>query len=119
MPRTPSAVDQAATLLKERIAELESELAKLKRALVNLSDGPQARRRPGRPRGSGRGTNRGRRRGLSRAEQAVKVIQQNPGISAAEIARKMSIQPTYLYRVLGDLQKQGTIKKAGRTYTSM
>jgi DNA invertase Pin-like site-specific DNA recombinase len=120
MASASSAVDQAATLLKTRIGELEGELAKLQRALANLTDGRQGRRGPGRPRGSTAGTARRgrRRRGGTRSQQAVRIIRQNPGISASEIARKMSIQPNYLYRVLGDLQKEGKVKKSGRSYTA-
>ncbi len=118
MAPASSAVDQAATLLQQRIAELESELAKLQRALANLTDGRQGRRGPGRPRGSAAGTRTRRRRGGTRADQAVRLIKQNPGITASEIARKMSIQPNYLYRVLGELQKEGKVKKSGRSYTA-
>jgi DNA invertase Pin-like site-specific DNA recombinase len=117
-----SAVDQAAALLKDRITELEGELSKLQRALANLTEGRQGRRGPGRPRGS-RATTTGtrtrrRRRGGTRADQAVRLIKANPGISASEVARKMKIQPNYLYRVLGDLQKEGRVKKSGRSYTA-
>ena len=122
MASASSAVDQAATLLKDRIGELEGELAKLQRALANLTDGRQGRRGPGRPRGSrARATTtrrRRRRRGGTRADQAVKLIKQNPGITASEIARRMSIQPNYMYRVLGDLQKEGKVKKSGHSYTA-
>src|SRR5690349_7387401 len=105
MTPVSSAVDQAANLLKERIDELEGELQKLQRALANLTDGRQGRRGPGRPRGSSAGpTRRRRRRGGTRADQAVKLIEENPGITASEIARQMKIKPNYLYRVLGDLQ---------------
>jgi predicted HTH transcriptional regulator len=121
MAPVSSAVDQAATLLKKRIDELESELAKLQRALASLTDGRQGRRGPGRPRGSRAGTTtrrRRRRRGGTRADQAVKLIKDNPGITASEIAKRMSIQPNYMYRVLGDLQKEGKVKKSGRSYTA-
>lgn len=120
MASVSSAVDQAATLLKERITELEGELEKLQRALSSLTDGRQGRRGPGRPRGSRSTATRGRRRrrGGTRADQAVKLIKENPGITASEIAKKMSIQPNYLYRVLGDLQKEGRVKKSGRSYTA-
>ena len=117
-----SAVDQAAALLKERITELEGELAKLQRALASLTEGREGRRGPGRPRGSRstgtRTRTRRRRRGGTRADQAVALLKANPGISASEIARKMKIQPNYMYRVLGDLQKEGKIKKSGRKYTA-
>jgi DNA invertase Pin-like site-specific DNA recombinase len=122
MAAVSSAVDQAAALLKDRITELEGELAKLQRALSNLTEGRQGRRGPGRPRGSRTTTTRPRtrrrRRGGTRADQAVKLIKANPGISASEVARKMKIQPNYLYRVLGDLQKEGRVKKSGRSYTA-
>ena len=122
MASVTGAVDQAAELLKGRIRELEGELSKLQRALSSLTDGRQGRRGPGRPRGSRETTRtatrrRGRRRG-TRADQAVRLIKANPGISAAEIAKKMRIKPNDLYRVLGDLQKEGRVKKSGRAYTA-
>ena len=116
------AVDQAADLLKTRIRELEGELAKLQRALSSLTDGRQGRRGPGRPRGSGgtartaAGPRTGRRR--TRADQAVRLIKANPGISASEVAKKMRIKPNYLYRVLGELEKEGRVKKSGRSYSA-
>jgi DNA invertase Pin-like site-specific DNA recombinase len=121
MATISNAVDQAASLLKERISELEGELASLQRALANLTDGRQGRRGPGRPRGSRTktsGTRTRRRHGGTRADQAVRLIRANPGITASEIARKMKIQPNYMYRVLGDLQKEGRVKKSGRKYSA-
>ena len=116
------AVDQAAKLLKTRIRELEGELSKLQRALSSLTDGRQGRRGPGRPRASGATSRTAarptRRRRGTRADQAVRLIKANPGISAAEVAKKMRIKPNYLYRVLGDLQNEGRLKKSGRSYTA-
>jgi DNA invertase Pin-like site-specific DNA recombinase len=114
-----SALDDAANLLKERIRELDNERTKLERALANLTGGRVGRRGPGRPRGAATAASRrrGRRRG-TRSDQAVRLIKANPGITAAEIAKKMRIQPNYLYRVLGDLQKEGKVKKSGRSYTA-
>jgi hypothetical protein len=122
MATISGAVDQAADLLKNRIRELEGELSKLQRALASLTDGRQGRRGPGRPRRSGATTRtagrpRRRRRG-TRTDQAVRLIKANPGITASEVAKKMRIKPNYLYRVLGDLQKEGRVKKSGRTYTA-
>jgi sugar-specific transcriptional regulator TrmB len=120
MAPVSNVVDQAASLLKDRISELEGELSKLQRALSSLTDGRQGKRGPGRPRGSSAGTTRGkrRRRGGTRAEQALKLISENPGITASEVAKQMNIKPNYLYRVLGDLQKEGRVKKSGRKYTA-
>jgi predicted transcriptional regulator len=46
----------------------------------------------------------------------VKLIESQPGISASDVAKTMKIKPNYLYRVLGDLEKEGRVKKDGRQY---
>jgi DNA invertase Pin-like site-specific DNA recombinase len=113
-----SALDEAATLLKNRIRELDNERKRLERALANLTGGRLGRRGPGRPPKSAKSAPTRRRRRGTRADQAVRLIKANPGITAAEVAKKMRIKPNYLYRVLGDLQKEGRVKKSGRTYTA-
>src|SRR5436190_21084618 len=117
MPLVPGAVDQTAACLKDQIAELERELSRLQRALASLTNGREGRRGPGRPRGATTTGRRRRRRGGTRADQAVKIIADNPGITASEIAKQMRIKPNYLYRVLGDLEKDRRLKKSGRTYS--
>lgn len=121
---TPSnTVDEAAGLIRERLRELDAERAQLEGALASLAGGRQGRRGPGRPRASTATSTatstprpRRRRRGGTRGDQAVKLIEKSPGISASEIAKQMRIKPNYLYRVLGDLQKEGRVRKDGRTY---
>jgi transposase-like protein len=107
-------LDEARTLVEKRLKELDQERARLERALADLTGGRVGRRRPGRPRGSGGG--RRRRRGSTRADQAVKIVTENPGITASEIAKQMKIKPNYLYRVMGDLQKERKVRKRGRGY---
>lgn len=122
MPST-NVLDEARQLVERRLADLDEERKRLERALAEL--GGKARRRgPGRPPGSinkssagGTKTRRRRkRRGGTRADQAVKLIEGKPGISASEVAKTMKIKPNYLYRVLGDLEKEGRVKKDGRKY---
>jgi hypothetical protein len=114
---TSDALTQARTLLQERLRELEDERAQVEKALADLG-GP--RRGPGRPRGSrsraGGGRRRRRRRGGTRADQAVKMVEAEPGISAGEVAKRMRITPNYMYRVMGELQKEGRVRKKGRGY---
>ena len=122
MPTTSDVLDDARDLVKKRLAELEEEKTRLERALKELG-GSKSGRRPGRPKGSTskgakKGTRRRRRRGGTRADQAVKLIAENPGISASEIAKTMKIKPNYLYRVLGDLEKEKKVKKDGRSYSA-
>ena len=121
MTPASSAVSEAADLLRARLRELDAERAKLERALASLTDGREGKRGPGRPRGGSSSTapagrRRRRRRGGTRADQAVKLISESPGIGASEIARKLGIKPNYMYRVLTDLQKDGKIRKDGRAY---
>jgi len=136
MPSTSNALDEALDLVKKRLAELDEERQRLERALAELGGSVTAPRRPGRPRGSGRRgpgrppkaasassasasadpRKRRRRRGGTRADQAVKLVEQNPGISASEIAKQMKIKPNYLYRVLGEMEKEGRVTKKGREY---
>jgi DNA invertase Pin-like site-specific DNA recombinase len=114
----PGAVAEAADLLRARLRELDSERAKLERALASLTDGREGKRGPGRPRGAaaGGGARRRHRRGGTRADHAVKLITDKPGISASEIAHELKIKPNYMYRVLSDLQKDGKVRKDGRAY---
>jgi transposase-like protein len=128
MPSTSNVLDEALDLVKKRLAELDEERKRLERALAELGGS----RRPGRPRGSGRGRGPGRppkaasttgaprkrrrRRGGTRADQAVNLVAKKPGISASDIAKQMKIKPNYLYRVLGELEKEGRVTKKGREY---
>jgi hypothetical protein len=110
MPRVSNTVDQARTLLERRLRELDDERRQVEAALAGL--GKSARRGPGRPRGGGR-----RRRGGTRADQAVKLITENPGIKVSELGKKMKLNhPNYLYRVLPDLEKKGRIRRKGGGY---
>lgn len=123
MPSTTHVLDEARELVVKRLAELDDERKRLERALAELGGKAASRsgRRPGRPRGSGAKVTgpkkrRRRRRSGTRADQAVSLVQGSPGISASEIAKSMKIKPNYLYRVLGDLEKEGRVKKKGRQY---
>jgi hypothetical protein len=99
MPRGSTTVDKARALLERRLKELDDERRQVQAALAGL--GKNAHRGPGRPPGTGRR----RRRGSTRADQAVKLIAQNPGIKVSELGKKMKLNhPNYLYRVLPDLE---------------
>jgi sugar-specific transcriptional regulator TrmB len=123
MPSTTNVLDEARQLVQRRLADLDDERRRLERALAEL--GGKAKRSPGRPRGSastpkassgGAPKKRRRRKGGTRADQAVDLITSKPGISASDVAKTMKIKPNYLYRVLGDLEKEGRVKKDGRQY---
>jgi transposase-like protein len=124
MPSTTNVLDEARELVQKRLADLDEERTRLERALAELGGGKATRRAPGRPRGSKSSSTastatprrRRKRRGGTRADQAVNLITSEPGISASDVAKQMKIKPNYLYRVLGDLEKEGRVKKQGRQY---
>jgi CRP-like cAMP-binding protein len=67
------------------------------------SAGGKGTRRRGRPRGSG-----------TRANEALKLVRDQPGITIPEIAQRIGIQQNYLYRVLPGLEQDGLVRKEGR-----
>jgi predicted Rossmann fold nucleotide-binding protein DprA/Smf involved in DNA uptake len=126
--------DEARDALERSVRELREQLSQAEEALEKLGGkatrrgpgrpGRPGRRGPGRPKGSTNKASGGttaprkrrKRRGGTRADQAVKLIEDQPGISASDVAKTMKIKPNYLYRVLGDLEKEGRVKKDGRQY---
>lgn len=107
----------------DELRPLHEEYLKLERAKVALDELDGRRRGPGRPPGSGSARasqqprRRRRRRGGTRAEQAVELVRQNPGIEVADLANRLGIrQKNYLYRVMSSLQNEGAVEKQGRGY---
>jgi hypothetical protein len=108
--------------LKE-LRPLYEEYLKLEKAQEALAGMDQPRRR-GRPPGStnrpatGNGRRRRRRRsGGTRADQALEVVRQNPGITVTELGDKLGVtQKNYLYRVMANLQEDGAVKKEGKGF---
>lgn len=124
----PDFVDSTVKDIDARVNELKQELARLEAARAALVGN---RRGPGRPPGSrtrtttttrarrstnGRRTGRarGRRGGNTRANQALKLVSEHPGITIPEIAKSMRIEPNYLYRVLPKLASEGQVRKDGQ-----
>jgi len=118
------ALERSVRELREQLSQAEEALEKLGGKVTRRGPGRPGRRGPGRPKGStSKATStttaprkRRKRRGGTRADQAVQLIESQPGISASDVAKTMKIKPNYLYRVLGDLEKEGRVKKDGRQY---
>jgi hypothetical protein len=115
-------VDSTVKEIDERLSELQQEVSKLEAARAALVGG---RRGPGRPRRAARATNRsttagrpgrprGRRGGNTRANQALELVQNQPGITIPQIAEAMSIEPNYLYRVMPKLVADGQVRREGQ-----
>ena len=117
----PGFVDNAVKDIDSRLRELKEEVTRLESARSALLGG---RRGPGRPRGSGSSTTtrrrrrpgrpRGRRGGRTRSTQALELVKSRPGITIAEIAQELKIEPNYLYRVMPRLVSDGEIARQGK-----
>ncbi len=115
-------VDSTVKDIDSRLSELKVEVTKLEAARAALVGG---RRGPGRPAsangrsGSRRparraGRPRGRRGGNTRANQALALVREKPGITIPEIAESLKIEPNYLYRVMPKLVDDKQVRREGQ-----
>lgn len=115
-------VDSTVRDIDSRLIELKQEVTKLEAARAALvggrrgpgrpanANGSTARRRPARR----AGRPRGRRGGNTRANQALALVREKPGITIPEIAESLKIEPNYLYRVMPKLVDDGQVKRDGQ-----
>jgi len=101
--------------VEDRLKELEplvQEYEELRRiaAAIDGEERPPAHRRGLRPSAPGRPGN------SARADEAEQLIAANPGVTVAELAETMGIGPTYLYRLLPRMEREGRLRKEGRGY---
>lgn len=109
--------DEIRRLAEERLAELDQERKQLLKVLSALDGGGSPKRsHTSRRSKSTRSSGRRRRKGGTRAEHAEKAVAENPGIKASQIAEELKIKPNYVYRVMGDLLKEGRVTKKGMGY---
>jgi hypothetical protein len=119
-------VDSTVKDIDRRLSELKVEVSKLEAARSALVGG---RRGPGRPpstNGASSGATtrrraprragrpRGRRGGNTRANQALALVQDQPGITIPQIAEALKIEPNYLYRVMPKLVEDGQVSREGQ-----
>ena len=117
-------LSEARNALEEQLKALRDQEGRLERALAELGGAAPRRRGPGRPRGSKNATGaaapkrRRRRRGGTRAEQALEIVRQNPGITIPDLADRLGIKQNYLYRVMAGLEEEGAVRKEGRGFSA-
>jgi DNA-binding MarR family transcriptional regulator len=122
----PDFVQTEIKAIDDQLRVLKDEAARLEAARAALTGGPRRRGRPAtngaartsaRPasrRNSRQAASRPRRGGNTRANQALELVRERPGITIPEIAKAMKIEPNYLYRVLPRLASDGQVKRAGQ-----
>jgi hypothetical protein len=117
-------VDSTVKDIDSRLNELRQEVTKLEAARAALVG---SRRRPGRPASANgatarrraparraAGRPRGRRGGNTRANQALDLVREKPGITIPQIADALKIEPNYLYRVMPKLVEDGQVERDGQ-----
>jgi ribosomal protein S25 len=114
--------------LEKRLRELEpliTEHAQVRKALDALEEaGKRAAgtaasvaKRSRAVKASGAVRGRGRPRGTgSRAQEVLAHVHKQPGVTIAELAKRMKIKPNYLYRILPQLEKDGKLHKRDKGY---
>jgi hypothetical protein len=107
-------LDEKRKEIDARMRELRplvDEYNRLEQAAAALSGVGATQRASTRRRGGG-ASRRGRPRGSgNRAKQALELVRARPGITIAEMAGSMKIQPNYLYRVMPTLESEGQVVK--------
>jgi hypothetical protein len=117
-------LDEKRKEIQDRLKELRPlvdefhRLEAAERALSGVESTPAATSAPARrSRRSGGSSNgrRGRPRGSgTRAQEALKLVRERPGITIPELAEAMGIKQNYLYRVMPTLAEENRVVKSGR-----
>jgi hypothetical protein len=115
-------VDSTVKDIDSRLSELRQEVSKLEAARSVLVGGRRGRGRPASANSTGTrrrparaaGRPRGRRAGNTRANQALALVRDKPGITIPQIAESLKIEPNYLYRVMPKLVEDGQVKRDGQ-----
>ena len=121
----PDFVQTAVKEIDEQLRVLKDEAARLEAARAALTGGAHRTGRTTRngtvqaqarktSRRDGSAATQLRRRGGNRANQALELVREKPGITIPEIAQAMNIQPNYLYRVLPRLASDGQVTREGQ-----
>jgi hypothetical protein len=120
----PDFLDEKRKEIQARLKELRPlvdefhRLEAAERALSGVGSTPapatSSPRRTRRASGSANGR-RGRPRGSgTRAQEALKLVRERPGITIPELAEAMGIKQNYLYRVMPTLAEENRVVKSGR-----
>jgi hypothetical protein len=119
-------LDEKRKEIQTRLKELRplvdefNRLEAAERALSGVDGGaaapaPRRARRSGGGGGGGGTGRRGRPRGTgTRAQEALKLVSDRPGVTIPELAEAMGIKQNYLYRVMPTLAEEGRVIKSGR-----
>jgi predicted Rossmann fold nucleotide-binding protein DprA/Smf involved in DNA uptake len=100
-----SVTDDAAALIRRRLAELGDERLKLERTLAVLGSSERTDR--AHTAGSGRGP--------TRKQEVLAQVEASPSIRTAEIAAAIGISTSQVANLLARLKREGALKQDGRS----
>lgn len=118
------AIDHACRLIESRLAEIETETARLRRAVDGMGEGRRAvwpskraagsarpKRRAAPKRKVGKRAARGQRR-----EELLAAIKTTPGARPSELAKTMGVRPTQVSVLIAKARAERLIVKRGEGY---
>ena len=105
-------VDEARSLIRERLEEIETERSSLERALRGLEPKALNPHANGQPRKSTTSRRRRRQGPGQRREQFLALVQEEPGLSAAEIAKRLRISRSHAYSLIRTAKEKGLVSKS-------
>jgi hypothetical protein len=108
---------QMGTLVQTFIESSEKRLSELQPAIDEAKEIRDALEALGHKTTSNRRMGRRRRtNGNNRRDEFLQVVAEHPGIKIAEAAKKMRVNPNYLYRIGGEAADAGMVRKDGKQY---
>lgn len=117
-----SAVNQAEDLLESRLAELRplvDEFHSVERTLLNIREEFAHGQIHHRPKAKSPTPRKRHRPMVNRSNQFEELVTNEPGITVAQAAKRLDIQPNYLYRIAKQLVDEGKLIKKDRAYAAV
>ncbi len=128
----PDVLADARNLIQSRLAALDAEAKRLKRALAGLGEGNASKRRPGRPRkrataatsAPAKPKRRSPRKGRAaqraprgqRREQLLAAVKANPGARPSELAKAIGIKSAQIHNLIARARAEKLITTRGKGY---
>ena len=110
-------IDRVRALLEARLEEIEAEAQQLTSSLTSLGHKGSPRPQRKTPRTNRRMRGKGRARRGQRKDQFLAAVKKNPGATVAEVAKEIGVSVNQAYGLARQLQKDGAIKKSGKSYS--
>lgn len=107
-------IEQTAHAIDQQLDAAKDEMRRLQQARAHLTGKPPAaRRQQGSQREPGEDVTFTPRNGIDRRSEALSIIAVNPGVTSAELSRRLA-GSTYGYTIVKKLRTNGEIQPCGK-----